>query len=115
MTDDEARSLKPGDKVIVTRDVDIPWMSPRGKSDLEKGDILTVDGDIFFSISTYIRYITEPYTSQGVDYNIAVIPPEWVERYDDTEEKALVCKCDVWITGCKCGVFKQEMANRVKS
>lgn len=25
-----------------------------------------------------------------------------------TEE--LVCKCDVWISGCKCGAFQREMA-----
>ena len=45
----------------------------------------------------------------------ATARPEFFQLQDAltlSEEPATRCQCDVWITGCKCGIFKNEQKSK---
>jgi len=33
---------------------------------------------------------------------------DFIQKISQQPQQTIVCNCNVWITGCKCGVFKKE-------
>lgn len=57
----------------------------------------------FHGIHTKSKFIL------NYDNGYSWIPPEWVKPTSSSSEPPkAVCTCDVWLTGCVCGVFENE-------
>lgn len=103
MTPQEVEALKTGDQLVVISDEPILYFDVSQIKSFNKGDILTVGDPPTIPSSPGAILIKLP----QVPFH-AVIHRTHVELY---KKPSVIkeCTCNVWVTGCKCGVFQAEM------
>jgi len=85
-------------------------MSKTGVSYIQIGDNVIIENIYKDHRGWIAKCKLENYDKYRTQWSEA--PMCWLAFFDikpPEEEKEKICTCDVWITGCICGVFEEEM------
>lgn len=89
---------KSGQYAVVT---DIISKPDRGREKLYFGEWYTTMEGAINSDKTKLADFLGAGFNYGDDLTL-------IKTKEDLENNNTICKCDIWITGCKCGVFSKE-------
>lgn len=90
--------IKSGDSVRVIANINA--QHPEMERSLIIGDIIVVHSLSLGMIGYKLKYAKN---------RLSYVSINEVEELTPEIQKS-ICKCDVWISGCKCGVFQREMS-----